>query len=55
LDKDEDKMMLETDIDNPDITSIGISIDGCSKATQNKKTENIHKHIANIRKYINKF
>ena len=55
LDKDEDKMMLETDIDNPDITSIGISIDGGSKGIQNKKTENIHKHIANIRKYINKF
>ena len=50
---DEDKMVLETDIDNPDITAIGIS--SGNKAMQNKKTENIHKHIANIRKYINKF
>jgi hypothetical protein len=50
---DEDKMVLETDIDNPDITSIGIS--PSNKDMQNKKTENLHKHIANIRKYINKF
>lgn len=52
LDKDEDKMILETDVDNPDITAIGIG--GC-KATQHKKSENLQKHIANIRKYINKF
>jgi hypothetical protein len=48
-------MVLETDIDNPDITSIGIDIIGIKNYIQNKKPENIHKHIANIRKYINKF
>ena len=52
LDKDEDKIMLETDVDNPDITAIGIN--GC-KAMQHKKSENLQKHIANIRKYINRF
>ena len=49
---DEDKMMLETDIDNPDITAISI---GNKQYIQNKKGENLHKHIANVRKYINKF
>jgi hypothetical protein len=55
LDKDEDKLVLETDLDHPDLTAIGIGIGNGGKAIQNKKTENIHKHIANIRKYINKF
>ena len=54
LDKDEnkDKMILETNIDNPDITAISIS---GSTTIQNKKDENLQKHIANIRKYINRF
>ncbi len=50
---DEDKMVLETNIDNPEITTISIS--GGKNYLLNKKPENIHKHIANIRKYINKF
>ena len=50
---DEDKMVLETNIDNPEITTI--SIGGGKNYLLNKKPENIHKHIANIRKYINKF
>ena len=49
---DEDKMILETDVDNPDNTTIGI---GGKQFLPNKKGENIHKHISNIRKYINKF
>lgn len=49
---EEHKIMLETDLDNSDITSIGIS---GGKSIQNKKGENLQKHIANIRKYINKF
>jgi hypothetical protein len=52
LDKDEDKMILETDVDNPDITAIGI---GNKQYIQNKKGENLQKHIASIRKYINRF
>lgn len=49
---EEHKIMLETDLDNPDITTIGISR---SKTMHNKKGENLQKHITNIRKYINKF
>lgn len=51
ISNEEDKLILETDIDNPAITSISI----VGKSYQNKKGENIHKHISNIRKYINKF
>lgn len=50
---DEEKIFLETDVDNPDATSISINM--TSKSLQNKKSENVHRHIANIRKYINKF
>ena len=48
---DEEKIFLETDIDNSDITRIGMDM-GIGIG---KKGENIHRHIANIRKYINKF
>jgi len=47
---DDDKTILETDLDNPDITSIQMR-----QNTKNKKQDNLYKHIANIRKYINKF
>jgi hypothetical protein len=55
----EDKI-LETDIDNHEITAININklntLDTLDKQHQkNNKQENIHRHIANIRKYINKF
>ena len=50
---DEDKMFIETDVDNPDNTIIGIT--GKQSGQNNKKCENLHKHISNIRKYINKF
>ena len=51
-DNEEDKMILETDVDNPDNTTIGIS---GKQFLHNKKGENIHKHIFIILKYINNF
>lgn len=45
---------LETDIDNPDAVAVGVS-SAIKQSIQNKKGENVHRHIANIRKYINKF
>jgi hypothetical protein len=50
---DKEKIFLETDVDNPDATSISVNM--TSKSLLNKKSENVHRHIANIRKYINKF
>lgn len=54
---DEDKIILETDVDNPDITIFNMSNqDNLDKRNSKiNKNENIHRHIANIRKYINKF
>ena len=53
---DEDKIMLETDIDNPETISININSRSKSyKQQQQQNNENLHKHIAIIRKYINKF